>query len=502
MAWRKINDTILTAIADAIRNRLSTSDKMSPDDMPSLIGDIGVGVIPAYWRSYLDSKTTEINSALSAAGDNKSAFLWYTDTHWVMNYGQSPMMLKILSRDTGMQKTFFGGDVANAASGEIDMLTAWQGLVKDIPNHHSLIGNHDYHVSELADDNAKADFFLMPERTGDVVFGTNAVRGKCYYYVDNHIENTRYICLSTGRMYTWSDEVEWFIDVLNSTPKDWHIVVLSHIWLDSTSGVIDTTPPNYTQVFLNLCDAYNYRESGASSMHSKTYDFTAAQAKVEFIIGGHLHRDYDFTTAKGIPVILTECDNYGDIRDSTSSALKGTTTENCIFAIVADYDAKMVKVINVGRGHTHSIAIPGAETYTNWLTKVVNTDGTISDGQNYKENTRMNSSGTETTESGWYATGLIPAVPGDVIRLKNCYFPKTYTAGTNRSAVHPYDASGVFGGNYTSASGLPDLTNAYDTDEINIIQITIPTWMKCTYVRLTLKTINSDSIITVNEEIE
>lgn len=501
MAWRKIEDGKLTAIADATREMLGASVSMKPGAIPGFIRDIGIGYIPDYWRSYLNTKAAEINSELDAAGENRSAFLWYTDAHWTTNYGQSPMMLKYLSKHTKMAKTFFGGDIANAKTSELETLSAWQEMVSGVPNHHSVMGNHDNQVTDLATPADRADFFLAPERTGDVVLGTDETYGKTHYYIDNHIEKTRYICLNTGIMWTYKADTAFCVDALSSVPNGWHIVVISHLWLNYNSDqTVNVTPPDYAQTLLDLFDAYNLRESGTTTMNSVTYDFTNSGGKVEFVIGGHVHQDYDFTTTKGIPVILTECDSTQE-RETDYDPTQGATAENCVYAIVADYAAKQVKIINVGRGDTRSVAIPDVVTYTNWLTKIASTDGTISDGKNYKENTRLNSSGSETTESGWYATGLIPAKPGDVIRLKNCYFPTTVSSGTNRSAVHPYKADGTFTGNYTSASGLPGLTNVYDTDGINILQITIPNWMNSTYIRLTLKTLNANSIITVNEEI-
>ena len=123
MAWRKIEDGKLTAIADATREMLGSTVTMNPDAVPGLIRSIGIGYIPNYWRSYLEDKATEINAALNAAGSNRSAFLWYTDAHWTTNYKQSPMLLKYLSKNTGMAKTFFGGDVSNEKTGETDVLT-------------------------------------------------------------------------------------------------------------------------------------------------------------------------------------------------------------------------------------------------------------------------------------------------------------------------------------------------------------------------------------------
>ena len=505
MAYRKIEDSKLTAIAGAIRAKLGATVTMKPDAMPSLIEDIGIGYIPDYWRSYLPTKAVEINTAISAAGENKSAFLWYTDAHWPVNYGQSPMILKYLSKNTGMQKTFFGGDIAYATSGEISTLTAWKALVEDVPNHHSVIGNHDNQVAELETAEARGDFFI--ERTGDMVMGTDDTNGSNYYYIDNHVENTRYICLSTGRMWVYKSDMEWCVEALKTTPKNWHIVIISHLWLNSSNGSIVTTPPDYSQSLLDLFDAYNYRLSGTTSVNSVAYDFAECGAKVEFIIGGHVHRDYDFATAKGIPVILTECDCREE-RDDVSVATQGTITENCVYAIVADYAAKAIQVINVGRGDTRTIAIPDVVivTYTNWLPKATNADGSIYNGIGYKTSTRISVSGgsfSEKTETGWCTSGLIPATPGSVIRLENCVFTKSTTAATHRGTVFGADASGAYNSQQTTINGMDSQwKQVFASDNDNLIQFTVPSWFNCTYIKLVVQQFTEDSIITVNEEIK
>lgn len=469
----------------------------------------GMPIVPSYWKTYLESKATEINNALSAAGENKSAFLWYTDAHWTTNYGKSPMILKYLSKHTGMKKTFFGGDIAVAKTGEIATLTAWKELVKDIPNHRSVIGNHDAQVTELTTVADRADFFIP--RTGDMSMGTDATNGKMYYYIDNHLENTRYICLSTGRMWTNADEVEWCIDVLNSTPKNWHIVIISHLWLnnDYTNGGVIATPVDYTQGYLNMFDAYNYRQNGTESFTNKAYNFANAQAKIEFIVGGHTHLDYDFTTATGIPVILTECDAWEE-RDDASKAAKGTTTENCVYAVVADYSAKKVKVINVGRGDTRSLTIPDVVTYTNWAKKAIDTSGAIyNNGMGYKENVRVNSSFQDAAATGWDATGYIPVRTGNVIRFKNCsvYDMTGANGSTSRCHIKFFDESFGFvveSATYKPSSQFPAVWSPVHDSNGDVIQLTVPTGYKSTirYMRITMDDINENSIITVNEEID
>lgn len=519
MAYRKIEDAKLITIADALRDKLGYTKTMTVDEMPMLIKEIGIGLLPDYWRTYMNAKIVEINNALSAAGDNKSAFLWYTDAHWKNNYGSSPILLKYVSENTDMMKTFFGGDIANAKSGEIASLTAWQELVRDIPNHHSVIGNHDNQTSELATAPERAAFFIEPERTGDVIFGTDTTNGKMYYYIDNHIENTRYICLSTGRMWTYSDEMAWCAEVLNETPKNWHIVIISHLWLNcdySNGAGIITTPENYVQSFFDMFDAYNYRESGTTSVNNVAYDFANAQAKIEFLIGGHVHQDYDFTTAKGIPVILTECDGWGE-RDGVSVATKGTTTENCVYAIVADYAANAIKIINVGRGDTRTVKIVKDDepivSVTNWA-KVAYEQGSTTtiynNGMGYKDDTRINSSGTDTTATGWDTTGYIPVRIGDIIRLKNCtVFNLSGVTGTNRCRPVFYNESFAYVTESPAWSPdktppVPDGFEVVYGDNGDIIQFKVPTTYSSSvrYMRITMDDINEDSIITVNEPID
>lgn len=482
--------------------------KRTSDNLAATAGSLGV--VPDYWKAHLAEKAAAINAALDAAGENRSAFLWYTDLHWTTNYGKSPVLLKYLSKRTGIKKTFFGGDAATASSGELDVLAAWLETVGELPNHRSLIGNHDNNCTDFATIAAKAEFFLQTNRTEDMAFGTHATNGKMYYYVDSHQEKTRYICLSTGTMWTNADEVEWCIKVLNSTPKNWHIVILSHLWLNndySNGGAIITTPVDYTQGYLDMFDAYNYRLSGTESFTGRAYDFVNAEAKIEFIVGGHVHRDYDFATARGIPVILTDCDSWQT--RSGDSTTKGTTAENCVYGVIADYNTNMVHIINVGRGHTRSIAIPKVVTYKNLLPIATAPTGGIYNGIGYKTGTRLSVSSSawdERSESGWCTSGIIPAVAGDTIRLKNCRFAKSNTSGTHRGGVYGVNADGTYSGQMMAMSGIASGSEhsspVFDTDNNNIIQFNVPANIRnIVGIRIVAQQFAANSIITVNQEI-
>jgi hypothetical protein len=98
------------------------------------------------------------------------------------------------------------------------------------------------------------------------------------------------------------------------------------------------------QPLLNMFDAYNARSG----------EYTDCKGTVEFCVGGHCHSDLDRTTAGGIPVIITETDSYY-IRSGLPCAA-GSTTENAINAIIADYGDREINIIRIGRGNSRTIS--------------------------------------------------------------------------------------------------------------------------------------------------
>jgi hypothetical protein len=130
---------------------------------------------------------------------------------------------------------------------------------------------------------------------------------------------------------------------LLSAPDNWHIVAIAHIWYgyDDTGEVSDIAWR--AGQIAGMFDAYNARQG----------DYANCNAKVEFCIGGHLHRDYIGQTTSGIPIILTDTDGHRIKGDAVYQV--GTTTESCISGIVADYKNNKIKVIRIGRGTSKQI---------------------------------------------------------------------------------------------------------------------------------------------------
>lgn len=335
--------------------------------------DIDTDTVPDYWKDELATKARAIREAMEDAGRNKSAFLWYTDAHWANgNSKKSPALLQYLCKHTPMNKINFGGDIVGdslLAEDEMQYLYEWRSMIRGLPNHHSVLGNHDSFSSSDVDyenDNYRYSFLIAPEETSDMVMGDNFT-----YYIDNFAERTRYLYLPSGKYYFLYTDGEFAINALNTLPSGWHLVAISHIWFQYDSSSTPTTGAMnaYVQRLLDIFDDYNARRSGTLVMenngHPQSYDFTNADGKVEFCIGGHIHTDYDIASTGGIPIILTAPDTNHDRHSGTQDCgTIGTITESAVGGIIADYSNNKVTVVGVGRMTSRVINLPATPVVT------------------------------------------------------------------------------------------------------------------------------------------
>lgn len=471
--------------------------------------------VPDYWLSALRAGARAINTALCQAGCRKSAFLFYTDAHW--NYGAkiTPRLLKFLHRHTGMTRTIFGGDIVNDEGSDYDTMAYlwdWREQLKDLPNHHSVVGNHD-------DGNATNNLFtgeyvygylLGAEETADVVRDEEGM----YYFIDCPAEKTRYLYLDTAYQGATENQCAFVKNALLTAPENWHIVAIAHIWHDTDYTVSPPVPAGmnaHAAVFLDLFDCFNAR----------TGDFSGCSAKVEFCIGGHTHWDHTSRTAGGIPIVLMEADGWA-VR-SGLSCTPGTTTEASVSGIIADYAAGTIRIIRIGRGLSRTVGltdpgqdseeIPGEDTggdsggedsgdsgttYTNLLLSAVDNDGNPCP---WKENTRWSgSSGAEVASTGTYLSGHIPYTPGQTVYLKNV----TLLNQNGSGVIHYFSAPGV----RIDGVHVNDAVNYWSgvTDQNNMVtQFTMfinEAYADVKYIRIECTGFDSTSIVTVDEPIE
>ena len=446
--------TLTEAQQAQARENIGAASQEDVDAFSSLI-------VPDYWTNELETKASAIQTAMEQAGRNKAAFLWYTDAHWPDNAKVSPAILKYMSSHTPMNKINFGGDIVGDPSAfthnNIEYVYEWRNLIAGLPNHHSVIGNHDVNQSTTDNTNIAYAFLIAPEENSDMVMG-----GDLYYYIDAPCEKTRYLYLSSGKWTLTDDETAFIIEALNSAPVGWHIVVISHIWFMYTSADEPSVGNMsvYMQKALNLFDDYNARNSGSITMNSAVheYDFTNANGRVEFCIGGHIHIDLDLTSTDGIPVIMTASDTNQNrsVTETEDSGTLGTTTEAAVYGIIADFTTRKINVIGIGRGGSREITMQSLSnnladpTSSDWLTGY-----------------RLSTSSTSQL-AGAITTNYIPCKYQDVIYIKGLDV-RTISTGNARYHMCGADKSLII----ADAGYTTDLiTQGYASVDGDVIRIT------------------------------
>lgn len=446
--------------------------------------------VPSCWREELAEAAASINEAITAAGCNKAAFLCYSDAHWTYNSQVSPKLLNYLYRHTSMNKSIFCGDIVDEED-DVSYLWQWREAIKDLPNHHSVVGNHDdgNTTNNKFSEKYVYGFLMAPEETPDMVRGENGL----YYYIDSPSERTRYLYLDTAFRGVTEAQKTFVDNALKTVPEGWHIVAIAHIWYDAdytTNPVTVGGINGQAKILLDMFDAYNAR----------TGEYASCGGCVELCVGGHTHMDYAGESAGKIPIVLI-CTDSAHTR-SGPAYVEGTTGEAAVAGIIADYDERKITIVGIGRCSNRWLLygtltpnLPGTGTsYTNILDTV-----------GYQADMEVStSSGTERASSGGYdLTGFIQLEPNDVVRLKNVIMPDNVT--DRRNHIYLYDADKNYIGHLICSAGDTENGGHYLNpvfEDGNLVQFTnreAPEW---TYIRINAQQIDDSSIITINEEIE
>lgn len=522
----RINNNVASAYAAAAEQGASLPVEQNSDNLAATVLSIPRGTavnIPAYWQTALDTAVDAINEALEQAGRNKSSFLWYHDSHWTNNSKVSPKLLKYLQDNTALNKVNYGGDIVNTETAssrdDWDYIYEWRNAVRGLKNHHSVRGNHDDDIPGLNSDKAKYAFLMAAEETPDIVRG-----GDFYYYIDDVNEKTRYLYLDTSMCTSLTNQgnayaAQFVVEALNSVPEKWHVVPISHIWFlyDDYNTPKVGQIPDYCQQLFTVFDAYNAKASGSITVNGTVvnYDFSSALGRVEFCIGGHTHVDYDFSTDGGIPVILTEADCYSD-RGGYSCA-PGTIGESAVDGIIADYDAKKISVIRIGRGESREVSLGGG--INNVLMKSIASTGEIfNGGKGWAANSRIGASKVLEGYIGsgsYYVSGYIPIDPtvNTTVRMKNISFDQSRTSDIGIAFYGSdfmrcdFRYEGSNDDFLTPARMFEQYMNlAPVLDGTNVVEFTLNTTdhlhSGIKYIAICADYIGDDSIITINEPIE
>ena len=211
-------------------------------------------------------------------------------------------------------------------------------------------------------------------------------------------------------------------------------------------------------------------------------------------------------TALGTPV-------FGRVDADNNIILTGELADGIYKLWYEDENGKMTELCTYDTS-------PG---YINWIKRSVEADGTpYNGGQGWKTNTRLSSSGAESTSyaTGMEVTGFIPFKRGDVIRFSGitmninsanvtrCYFIqyKDNDSGEKemltQCIVSGFNANINLGQVLTDADGNILQINTGDIADETVSGSVAQIYTTAQYFRISADEINDDSIITINQEID
>lgn len=298
------------------------------------------------WETPVKKYSKELNGLSS----NIDTYLFFTDPHIMGSY-DSFNEKSVINYINKLEKVYNSipiehiicggdwlnnGDTQDEACFKLGYLTGF--MYSKFKNYYPMFGNHDSNYQgKLDSESALYTGELEADVTTNLMF---AKYGKKYYkFAGNN--NMNYV-LDTGLdsdasmdTYKWN-QIDWLASELLSDDSEHATVFMHIIW-------INTTTPSYspmTDPVTLLLNAYNNHTT--VTLNSTEYDFTNTTGHVDYIIGGHVHSDFN-NTLNGILCIATDDFMSGSIPTYD--------------LVINDYDNNKVKLIRVGTGSDREFTI-------------------------------------------------------------------------------------------------------------------------------------------------
>ena len=322
--------------------------------------------IPEYYKTYMESKLTEIKDAASYV--RGITFPFITDVHLQSNTMNAGALIKYIDHNTNaVPFVIFGGDVPKAIDTSANVLAyadKWNEYMSVWGKHKTVQvhGNHDYMCRvEGSETNWFAPLstvfeYIQQNNYFHVLHPVNALYGA----VD--IENQK-IKIIIADNYdagynmeadTWNgaalmsnEQLKWIAQtVLDSA--DYHVLFVTHVpTLVSMSVQSEATA---LKPFDDLIKAA--RNKTSYSIAGQTFDFTSWTGTVIAELAGHMHKDAD-GTSDNVLYIGTTCDCYND-SDPNVDRVVGTTTEQAFDVVNIDATNRKITLVRIGGGNNRS----------------------------------------------------------------------------------------------------------------------------------------------------
>lgn len=309
----------------------------SCDELPETVD---VSDIPSYYfeGNYIKDKAKSISEAIKECSDDYESFFWITDIHWEpdLNTRKSPLLIKYLASETGINKILNGGDTGNS---QVICENAITQLKNAIGSNkvYTVTGNHEINDASRYESPFDRVADELRGHNSDLEYGDS---DKSYFYFDNEENKTRFIGLSSYGLYINNEQescytakqLEWFKNVALNVESGWTVIIFTHslyyVTIDSDMMV---ESPSGASDFINVIDNYN------------------GKGTISCVLIGHAHRDRIHYGSTGIPYIISASDRYSSYHgDINVSRIPGTISEQHFEVVVVDKDKRLIKLFSIG----------------------------------------------------------------------------------------------------------------------------------------------------------
>lgn len=284
------------------------------------------------------------------------AFLFFTDSHWGANEKKSPKIIKKITKRTGIENVFFGGDIVTHSDVSKDkMVELYNDFIDRFKSSQysffPIIGNHDLNSFDQSNENAVFSINEI-EHLYEEFFRKISKRSENFnYYVDDEVNQIRFLCLNTiGKKYIDENQKRFIVQALYSTKKNYNIIVISHIWVEWSIENNCYYSNEKINELLEIFDSFNLRKK------HPLYDFSDCSSKIILLLGGHIHNNYYTETNAGIPVVLCDCDSINKTY-SEPRIISNLPNDQSVHAIIISLQNRKIHVVNIGRGKERHLYI-------------------------------------------------------------------------------------------------------------------------------------------------
>lgn len=330
MILRKVNNLVVGVTI--LFTALCSCDKL-PDT-------VEVSDIPNYYfdNNYLDERTKAINDAIADCSGGAESFFWITDIHWEpdLNTRRSPALIKYIASQTGIDKILNGGDTGNS---QVICENAIAQLKRAIGANkvYTVTGNHEINDASRYERPFMRVADVLRGHNSDIVYGDG---DKSYFYFDNVNSRTRYIGLSSYRLFLDNDyessyteeQLQWFKNVALDVQSGWIIIIFTHslYQVRNPSDEI-VTGPSGANAFIDAIEKHN------------------GNGKIACVLIGHSHRDRIHIGESGVPYIISASDRHAPHKgDINVGRAPGTVSEQHFEAVVIDRGKRQIKLFSIG----------------------------------------------------------------------------------------------------------------------------------------------------------